>query len=212
MLCFLATDARVEQAHLQSALQRAVEESFNLISIDGDTSTNDMVMLLATGEGPSLEPGSRDWPEFEEELQYLTRELAYQLILDAEGATKLIRIQVTGAKDREQARKVAFAIADSNLVKCAFFGQHLNWGRILAAAGYAGAGVDPKRLDIYIGGIKLAEGGARFAAADEAAAQAELARREITLRVDLGLGNSAGEVLTCDFGLDYVKINAHYQT
>ncbi len=212
MLCFLTTDAKVEQSHLQSALQRAVEGSFNLISIDGDTSTNDMIMMMATGEGPSLEPGSRDWAGFEEGLRYITRELAYQLILDAEGATKLIRIQVTGAKSREQARKVAFAIADSNLVKCAFFGQHLNWGRILAAAGYAGAGVDPKCLDIYIGGIKLVEGGARFAAADEAAAQAGLACREITLRVDLGLGDSAIEVLTCDFSLEYVKINAHYQT
>jgi len=212
MLCFLATDAKIEPAHLQSALKLAVEQSFNLITIDGDTSTNDMVMLLATGEGVTLDPGGRDWEAFEEGLMYLTRELAYQLVWDAEGATKLIRVQVAQGRDKEQARRVAFAIADSNLVKCAFFGQHLNWGRILAAAGYAEAGIDPRRLDIYIGGVKLVEGGAKSAGADEAQAQAELARREITVRLTLGQGNSTVEVLTCDFSADYVKINAHYQT
>ncbi len=145
MLCFIATDAPIESSHLQSALKQAANKSFNCISVDGDTSTNDMVLLLANAQagGKVLGSDNPDWPAFGEALDYICLELAKTIVSDGEGATKFIELNVQGATSEAQARQVAFAIADSPLVKTALFGQQANWGRIMGAAGKVAAGIKP---------------------------------------------------------------------
>jgi glutamate N-acetyltransferase/amino-acid N-acetyltransferase len=212
MLCFIATDAPIKSAALQPALEAAVYNSFNCISVDGDTSTNDMVLLLANGRagGEFLEPNDPKWPAFCQALDYVTLEMAKAIVRDGEGATKLIEIRVEGAQTEEQAKLVAFTIADSPLVKTAFFGQQVNWGRIMAAAGKAGTKIKPELIDIYIGLIKLVENGYGLEGEMKKWAEEKLKEKEISLTIDLNLGDAHAQIWTTDLSYDYVRINADY--
>jgi glutamate N-acetyltransferase/amino-acid N-acetyltransferase len=214
MLCFMATDAPIESVHLQSALKQAVDKSFNLISVDGDTSTNDMVVLMANGQagGEPLGPNDPGWPAFCEALEQVTLALAKAIVKDGEGATKLVEIRVEGALSEEQAKRVAFSIADAPLVKTALFGEQANWGRIIAAAGQAGVGIQPEKIDIYIGLIKLVEDGRGLDEEIQYRAEEKLKEDEIQLTIDLNLGDAHTTVWTTDLSYDYIKINAEYHS
>lgn len=212
MLCFLTTDAMLPAPLLQSALHRAVARSFNRVTVDGDTSTNDMVLLLAGGSGTVdiSEPG----PAFEDFAEALTRVCTYlarEIARDGEGATKLVEVAVQGAASDDDAECVARTIAESPLVKTALFGCDPNWGRILAAAGRSGVQFDPDRARVCIGTIEVyAEGTSR--PFDRDAAHEYLTEEEVRIVVDLGSGSASATVWTCDFSYDYVRINAEYHT
>jgi glutamate N-acetyltransferase/amino-acid N-acetyltransferase len=215
MLAYVATDAGVPQALLQTLLQDAVAGSFNSITVDGDTSTNDACVLLASGAAgvviESLE--SDDGRLLAEGVRAVCGELAEMIVRDGEGATKLVRIRVVNAADLAEARVVAYTIAHSPLVKTALFASDPNWGRILAAVGRAGVdGLDIDRIRIWLGDVCIVNGGGRDPAYTEDAGQEVMAEREIAIRVDLARGNAGVEVLTCDLSYDYVKINAEYRT
>ncbi|GAB4164318.1 MAG: bifunctional glutamate N-acetyltransferase/amino-acid acetyltransferase ArgJ [Geothermobacteraceae bacterium] len=213
MLAFVLTDAAVEPGLLDTCLRQAVDRSFNAITVDGDTSTNDMVLLLAGGaSGRAISEGSEEAGRFAEALQEVLLELARMIVRDGEGATKLVEIQVTGAASEADARLAARAIATSNLVKTAFFGQDANWGRIIAAAGYSGAEVDPDRVRIWFDDVLLADNGLFVGGDSEERATEVLRRDEFTVRVDLGLGAGAFSYHTSDLTFDYVRINAEYRT
>ncbi|QJA06356.1 bifunctional glutamate N-acetyltransferase/amino-acid acetyltransferase ArgJ [Thermosulfurimonas marina] len=207
MLAFLLTDAGLPSAVLTPTLREAVEASFNRITVDGDTSTNDTVYLLANGQAGELPSGS--WDSFREVLSGVCRELAALIVRDAEGASKLVKIVVRGARSSEEAERLARAVADSPLVKTAFFGEDPNWGRILVAMGKLGLGLIPERVSIKLNGVPLVEGGCGL---PEEPARKEMARPEFTLEIQLGLGEASFEILTCDLSYDYVKINAEYRT
>jgi glutamate N-acetyltransferase/amino-acid N-acetyltransferase len=230
MLSTVITDAAVEPAVLAALLQSAVEVSFNSISIDGDTSTNDTVLVLANGASNlRLEAGSPAFPVFASALTSLCIDLAQQIVRDGEGATKFITVRVEGAKTDAEARAAAKAVANSPLVKTAFYGGDANWGRILAAVGYSGAEVDPTRADLWVsagGGEVTSHGQGRgevtsplqlVAAGQpsgypEETASAIFAEKEITVAVKLGLGSGCATVWTCDLSHEYVDINGHYRT
>jgi len=214
LLVFLATDAGLEAATLQTALTEAVEDSFNAITVDGDTSTNDACVLVATGAaGVTLTAGSPDHAAFQAALLSLCQELAEAVIRDGEGATKLIRIQVEEARDKAEAHQVALTIAHSPLVKTAFFASDPNWGRILAAVGRSGCSqLDVSRVSIWLDDVAIVRHGERASDYTEQAGQAVMARNEILVRVSLGRGHAARSLLTCDFSYDYVRINAEYRT
>ncbi|MFH7320162.1 bifunctional glutamate N-acetyltransferase/amino-acid acetyltransferase ArgJ [Desulfurivibrio sp. D14AmB] len=214
MLCFILTDAAVDPALLRRMLRRAVETSFNRITIDGDTSTNDTVLLLANGSSgaPPLVEGSPVQLLFEEQLHALCLDLARQVVRDGEGASKLVTIRVDGAVDGAQARQAARTIANSNLVKTAFFGEDANWGRIIAALGRSGATFDQNAVSIAFDDVVMVKGGVGQGAEVEARATAVLKQPEFTVTVDLRAGSAAADYLTCDFSIDYVKINADYRT
>jgi glutamate N-acetyltransferase / amino-acid N-acetyltransferase len=193
-------------------LRAAVGESFNCITVDGDTSTNDSVLILANGAaGVSVKPGTAVAGWFQSGLTELCRTLAKMIAQDGEGASKLATIEVRGARNARDADRVARAIANSPLVKTAIAGSDPNWGRIICAAGYSGAKFDPTRVDIRVNELLLCRRGldARF---DEAAAKRELDQKELTLRVDLHAGKGAARIWTCDFTRDYIDINASYRT
>ncbi len=212
MLSFLTTDAAVAPAALQKMLRAAVGESFNCITVDGDTSTNDSVLILANGAaGVPVRPGTPAGRWFQSGLTELCRSLAKMIAQDGEGASKLATIEVRGARDARDADRVARAIANSPLVKTAIAGSDPNWGRIICAAGYSGAKFDATRVDIRVNDLMLCRRGldARF---DEAAAKRELDQKELTIRVDLHAGKGAARVWTCDFTADYILINASYRT
>ncbi|MFQ6058179.1 MAG: bifunctional glutamate N-acetyltransferase/amino-acid acetyltransferase ArgJ [Anaerolineae bacterium] len=214
MLVLLATDAAVSTDLLGVALRRAVDRSFHMITVDGDTSTNDTVLLLANGlAGNDLieDETAPDFAAFQEGLTYAATELAKMIVRDGEGATKFVEVTVRGARSFAQAKQAAMAIARSNLVKTALFGQDANWGRVLAAVGYSGAQVDPARLALWFGDQQLVKDGQPFDV-DEERAREILAQPEIAIAVDLGLGEGEATVWTCDLSYDYVKINAHYRT
>lgn len=213
MLAFITTDAAVEPTYLQEALGRAVTQSFNMISVDGDTSTNDMVLVLANGAAGN-KPLQADDPEaalFENALQSLCIQLAKEIARDGEGATKLIEIQVSGAKSDEDARTVARTVSRSNLVKTAIYGEDANWGRILCASGYSDAVIDPKQIDIFLGDIQVARGG-EPCPFDEEKASEILREPEVTVAISLGIGEHRATAWTCDLTYEYVKINASYRT
>lgn len=215
MLAFLATDARVGQADLQDLLGRAADASFNCITVDGDTSTNDACVLLASGAANTqlLVADTAGYQAFEQTVIAVCMELAEAIVRDGEGATKLIRIHVQGAAELAEAHRVAKTIAHSPLVKTAFFASDPNWGRILAAVGRAGCAVlDISRVSIWLDEVLIVEQGGRAAAYTEAAGAAVMAQEEILVRVDLGRGVAEATVLTCDFSYDYVRINAEYRT
>jgi glutamate N-acetyltransferase/amino-acid N-acetyltransferase len=215
MLAFIATDARIEPASLQDCLNGAVDRSFNCITVDGDTSTNDACVLIATGASgsPELNRDSADFPRFAEAVREVCGELAEAIVRDGEGATKLIRIVVEEARDEAEAHAVAKTIAHSPLVKTAFFASDPNWGRILAAVGRAGcAGLDIDRVSIWLGDVAIVEHGGRAPGYTEEAGAAVMARSDILVRVALGRGSAVQTVLTCDFSYDYVRINAEYRT
>jgi glutamate N-acetyltransferase/amino-acid N-acetyltransferase len=211
MLSVVVTDAAVEPAALEGMLRGAVDASFNCISVDGDTSTNDTVLVLANGAA-----GAVDAAAFAAALTELCTDLAQQIVRDGEGATKFITIRIRGAASDADARLAAKAVANSPLVKTAFYGGDANWGRILAAVGYSGAAVDPARAGLWIAAgdaspLQLVRGGQPLDYA-EADAGAVFAGPEITVTVDLGLGAGRATVWTCDLSHEYVSINGHYRT
>ncbi|MFQ5960721.1 MAG: bifunctional glutamate N-acetyltransferase/amino-acid acetyltransferase ArgJ [Candidatus Methylomirabilales bacterium] len=214
MLAFLATDALVEAQDLQPLLAEAVEQSFHRITVDGDTSTNDTVLCFATGHagGTSLRPGTPGWGPFRAALFEITQALAKKIVADGEGATKLVTIQVSGARSTEAAERVAFRVANSPLVKTAFFAQDCNWGRIMAAIGTSGVEVDPDRVDIRIGEVPVVSGGIGLGAEVEAAAHQVMALREFSVFVGLNLGEEEAVVWTTDLSYDYIRANVAYRS
>jgi glutamate N-acetyltransferase/amino-acid N-acetyltransferase len=214
MLAIITTDASIAADLLDAALRQAVAHSFNRISVDGDTSTNDTVLLLASGAS-GVTIGQGDLPGFTAALTEVSIDLARQVARDGEGATRLIEIRVSGATDESQAHTVANSIARSPLVKTAVHGGDPNWGRILCAAGYSGAAIDPDRVALAFGPfgreVALVAGGLPLTY-DERAASALLREDPVFIRLHLGLGPAEATVWTCDFSKEYVEINAHYTT
>ena len=216
MLAFVFTDAAVPAPVLQTLLKRAVDKSFNCITVDSDTSTSDTVMAFATGAGPRhpavTTAGDRHLRDFRQALEELCHDLALQVVRDGEGAQKLIEVTVSGATSRAAARKIALAVANSPLVKTAIAGEDANWGRIVMAVGKSGAPADRDRLAIDIGGIAVARAGQRVAGYDETPVAAHMRGREITIAVDIGLGRARARVWTCDLTHQYIAINADYRS
>lgn len=215
MLVYIFTDARIEAGLLQQALSGGLDSSFNAITVDSDTSTSDALILAATGRSAAPEITDLDSPAgqaFVEALHGVMRELAHLVVRDGEGATKFVEIQVTGADSTEDARKVAFAIANSPLVKTAIAGEDANWGRIVMAVGKSGARADRDLLTIRFGDMVLAEKGWRSPDYDEEAASTYMKQQELLIAVDLGLGQGAQTVWTCDLTHGYVDINADYRS
>ena len=215
MLGFVATDAAVPAGLLQELLQEVADESFNSITVDGDTSTNDSFMLVATGaSGAKVESrSSAGYEGLRSAIRDVSVELAQAIVRDGEGATKFITIKVEGGRDRGECRKIGFAIAHSPLVKTAFFASDPNLGRILAAIGYAGvADLDTSLVDLYLGDVLVAAKGGRNPAYREEDGNAVMKQAEITVRVVLNRGAANATLWTCDFSFDYVKINAEYRT
>lgn len=219
MLGFMGTDAGVAPALLAETLKAVADQSFNAITVDGDTSTNDSFVAIATGKsGVQFTTGQEaGWPEFLAAFTALAQELAQAIVRDGEGATKLITVAVSGGKTREECRAVAYAVGHSPLVKTAFFASDPNLGRILAAIGYAGiADLDVDNIRVWLasqsGETLVAERGGRAAAYTEDQGAAIMADAEITVRIDLARGNAQATVWTCDLSYDYVKINADYRS
>jgi glutamate N-acetyltransferase/amino-acid N-acetyltransferase len=215
MLGFMATDAKIEQALLQECLAVAVEQSFNRITVDGDTSTNDACVLMASGcsQAAEIKLDSEYYPVFADAVMSVCKQLAEAIVRDGEGATKLIRIVVEQALTDEEAVRVGKTIAHSPLVKTAFFASDPNWGRILAAVGRAGVeNMVLEDVELYLDDVCIVRNGGRADDYTEEAGQRVMDREEITVTVKLGRGNAKQEVLTCDFSYDYVKINAEYRT
>jgi len=216
MLAFLTTDAPVQPDFLRESLRRAADASFNMMTIDGDTSPNDMVLALANGAacGPGDEPigpGHRAAPLFQAALTQVCTHLARELARDGEGASKLIEVRVEGAADEADARRAARAVAGSLLVKAAIYGCDPNWGRILTAAGYSGAQVREEACQLYVQGVRVFAKGLPEPF-DEATLREALASREVNIRLDLGLGPGTATAWGCDLTEDYVRINASYTT
>jgi len=214
MLSFVVTDTAVGGAMLNEMLREAVALSFNRIDVDGDTSTNDSVIILANGLAGNtpLEEDEVAAAEFQTALNELLTDLALQIVRDGEGATKLITIKVSGARDDLEARLAAETVADSKLVKTAFFGEDANWGRIIAALGRSGAGFDPERVDISFDGIMMVKNGLGLGKDAEVAATEVLRKKEFGVNIDLKAGRAVYHCYTCDLSVDYVKINADYRT
>lgn len=215
MLGFMATDAGIAQPLLEALVKEVADASFNCISVDGDTSTNDSFIMIATGKaGVTFATGEEaDWPHVKEALRAVAIELAQAIVRDGEGATKFITVAVEGGKDREECRKVGYAIGHSPLVKTAFFASDPNLGRILAAIGYAGiADLDVDGVRVWLDDVLVAENGGRAASYVESAGAAVMQQAEITVRVALGRGTAQATIYTCDFSYDYVKINADYRS
>ena len=217
MLCFLTTDANIAPAVLDSALRIAVKDSFNMVSIDGDTSTNDMTAILANGlaENDPIEEGTEAFDLFTETLRAIAIRLARMVAKDGEGATKLLECRVTGAKSAPAAKTAAKSVICSSLVKAAMFGADANWGRVLCAIGYSGAPVDIHRVDVGFasraGSIEVCVNGAGIPF-DEEVAKKVLSEDEIDILVTLHDGNASASAFGCDLTYDYVKINGDYRT
>jgi len=214
MLGFVCTDAQVHPDLLDSALRQAVQKSFNSITVDGDTSTNDMVLVLANGaaDSPVINPGTPEAAVFIRHLERVLLDLAKMIVRDGEGATKLVEIKVVGAADSDAARTAARSVATSSLVKTAFFGEDANWGRIIAAVGYSGIDVDPEKIDIRFNDVPVAACGLALGAEQEAAATKILQLDEFVVTIDLHQGEGTSSYYTSDLSYDYVKINADYRT
>lgn len=214
MLCFVLTDAWVDSAFLQELLDRAVADSFNSITVDGDTSTNDTVLLLANGaaRGQLIRPGSEEAAVFANHLSRVMLDLAKMIVRDGEGATKMVQIKVVGAQDDHAARIAARSIATSSLVKTAFFGEDANWGRIIAAVGYAGIDLDQSRIDICFDGVPIVAAGVAISPDNEAQASKVLKKESFVVTVDLHLGAGEASYYTSDLNYEYIKINADYRT
>jgi glutamate N-acetyltransferase/amino-acid N-acetyltransferase len=211
MLVYLFTDVVAESEELGDLLEPAVERSFNSISIDGDTSTNDTVLLLASGAS-GVKLNLRSGEAFAEALKAVCGSLAYQIVDDGEGVGHVVTLDVTGARTEAEAKQVAKAIAHSPLCKTAWSSGDPNWGRLLAAAGYSGVAFDPALVTITIGDQPVFELGVRSPLFDEAAAHAAMMAREYTITLDMGLGKAECRFLTCDLTEEYVRINADYST
>ncbi len=214
MLAFVLTDARVEKKLLDQALKQAVERTFNSITVDGDTSTNDTVLLLANGSagGPLIEQGTEAAQLFSQQLHSVLLTLAKMIVRDGEGASKLVRIQVTGASDELSARMAARSVATSSLVKTAFFGEDANWGRIIAAVGYSGIEIDPDRIDICFDEVPVTRNGLSTGPEKEAEATKVLKHDEFVVTINLNQGDGSSDYYTSDLGYEYVRINADYRS
>ena len=211
MLVYLFTDIAAEAADLQPMLTMTVEDSFNSISIDGDTSTNDTVLLLASGaSGVALDERTR--PAFLSALEMVCGSLSHQIVDDGEGVTHVVTLEITGAETAEDAKRVAKAIAHSPLNKTAWSSADPNWGRLMAAAGYSGVQFDPAKVTVWIGDVLVFEHGMRAVTFDKDAAHRVMLAREYTIRMDFGAGEAACRFLTCDLTEEYVRINADYST
>lgn len=213
MLAFLTTDVAIRPELLRRALKEAVDASFNMITVDGDTSTNDMVVVLANGraQNPEINTDGLDYAAFAAALTSVAGELAKKVARDGEGATRLIEVRVKRARSDADARLAARAIAASNLVKTAVFGRDANWGRILCAAGYSGAVFDPEKVEIFLGAEQVAAEGAGLAFSEERVS-AELGRDPVVITVNFNEGEGAAVAWGCDLTYDYVRINASYRT
>jgi glutamate N-acetyltransferase / amino-acid N-acetyltransferase len=216
MLGFLATDAAISQTLLDSLVREVADLSFNCVTVDGDTSTNDSFILIATGQAgnPEITDTSiTDYATLKAAISEVAIELAQAMARDGEGATKFMTIQVEQGRDHAECKQIAYAIARSPLVKTAFFASDPNLGRILAAIGYAGVmDLDVNTLQVFLGDVLVAENGGRAASYSEAQGAAVMKQAEITIRVVLHRGSASATVWTCDFSYDYVKINAEYRT
>ena len=216
LLGFIATDARVSQHVLDALVKKAADASFNAITVDGDTSTNDSFVVIASGQSsaPAITGlHTSEGRAFAQALTALATELAQAIIRDGEGATKFITITVEGGRDEAECRKVGYAIGHSPLVKTAFFASDPNLGRILAAVGYAGIDdLDQTRIDLYLDEVLVAKNGGRNPAYREEDGQRVMKQSEITVRVVLGRGDAARTIWTCDLSHDYVSINADYRS
>jgi glutamate N-acetyltransferase/amino-acid N-acetyltransferase len=214
MLAYIVTDAAISSSVLDHALRAAVEPTFNSITVDGDTSTNDTVALLANGKSGAPEIGrtsGADYRAFSKALHSVCKSLALAIVEDGEGAERVIEIEVRGAQSAKAARQVARTIANSPLVKTAFAGADPNWGRILAAAGRSAVKFDPASTNISIAGVAVCRGG-REHPFDERAVHQEMLAKYVPIRVDLGAGNASWRFWTCDFTIEYVHINSSYRT
>jgi len=218
MLAFVFTDAPIASAVLQSMLAKSVQDSFNAITIDSDTSTSDTLLLFATGAAAKrgapkiVTANDRRLAPFKQALNRLLLDLAYQVVKDGEGARKFVEVQVTGAASASAAKKIALSIANSPLVKTAIAGEDANWGRVVMAVGKAGERAERDKLAIWFGGIRVAHKGPRDPAYDEAKVSALMREEEILIRVDLGLGKGMAKVWTCDLTKEYVAINGDYRS
>jgi glutamate N-acetyltransferase/amino-acid N-acetyltransferase len=211
MLAFLTTDAKVSPNVLRDLLGRATEATFNAVSVDQHTSTNDTAVLIASGAGGATVSSQADLRNFAAALTDVCRALAYQIAADGEGATKVVTVTVSHAPDEAAARVIARAIADSPLVKCALHGNDPNWGRVVSAAGYAGVPFDPERATLALQG-KIVFRHGQPVAFDERTVSRLLAARDVNVHLSCGSGQSTATVWTCDLSADYVKINADYRT
>ena len=213
MLCYITTDANISSQLMQKALSEIVEVSFNMISVDGDMSTNDTVLVLANGASGAAEitDGSPEYDKFYATLKEICQELSKRIAADGEGATKFLTINVSGTKTFEDAKTVAMSIAKSPLVKTAFFGEDPNWGRVICAVGYAGIPMVPEKTVIKFGGVPVyANGlGAEF---NEDDIHKVMAKHDIVIDVEMGMGDAQATVWSCDFSYEYVKINGEYHT
>ncbi|MCL1971760.1 MAG: bifunctional glutamate N-acetyltransferase/amino-acid acetyltransferase ArgJ [Endomicrobia bacterium] len=211
MLSFILTDAEIDSKNLQKLLENAAEKSFNCVSVDGDTSTNDTLILMANGQSKTGRLSSADMKKFAEALNEVCLSLAKQMAKDGEGATKLIEIEVRNAKNVSDAKAIAATIATSPLFKTAIFGADANWGRVMAAAGRAGVNFDPMKTDVYFGGVLTCKNGMALNFSESKAKKA-LLKKEVKIVVDLKSGKAASKYYTCDFSYDYVKINGDYRS
>ena len=212
MLCFLMTDVAVEQKTLYKTLMEAVKASFNRITVDGCQSTNDTVLIMANGMlgNPPISGSSESYPLFRKALHEVTYGLSRLIVKDGEGATKLIEIEVKGAGSEKEAERAAFAVANSNLVKTAIYGNDPNWGRIIAAIGQTSIPIKEEKTDIYFGKVKIVNKGINTGKDEEA--EKILREREIRIVINLNLGRSSAKVLTCDLTEEYIKVNKSYRT
>lgn len=213
MLCYITTDIAIDQALLQKAVSGCVEKSFNMISVDGDMSTNDMVIVLANGEANNakITEENADYQIFFDKLMMLCTELAKQIAADGEGASKFLTINVKGAKSFADAKTVGMAIANSPLVKTAFFGEDPNWGRVICAVGYSGADMVPEKTVVKFGGITIFANGTG-ATYDEKALAHVMKEKDIVINIELNMGQEDATVWSCDLSYEYVKINGEYHT
>ena len=214
MLAFIATDAAIDKKTLSRALREANNKTFNRITVDGDTSTNDMVILLANGKAKnkSIRAGSSAYDKFVGRLTEICLSLAHQIVLDGEGATKFVTIRIQGAKAKTHVHRVAKSVATSSLVKTALFGQDPNWGRIIAAVGYAGVPFNPDKVQVSLNGSILFNNGLPSNGALQSTLRKKMKSKNISIVIDLKSGIHSGEVYTCDLSYDYVRINAEYTT
>jgi len=212
LLCFVMTDIAAEPELLKEMLLTATERTLNRITVDGDTSTNDTALLIANGLSGVVIDGNADRKEFQEILDAVLISLARQLIRDGEGATKLVEITVKGARSDADAYQIADTVAHSNLVKTALFGEDANWGRILAAAGRAGVPIQPDAMDIYFADVLMVKNGMGCGKKAEARATQILKQPEYAITIDFKAGKGTSSVITCDFSIDYVRINADYRS
>jgi len=214
MLAFIATDAAIDKKTLGRALREANNKTFNRITVDGDTSTNDMAILLANGkaENKSIRAGSPAYDKFVEKLTEICLYLAHKIVLDGEGATKFVTIRIQGAKAKTHAHRVAKSVATSSLVKTALFGQDPNWGRIIAAVGYAGVPFNPDKVQISLNGSVLFNNGVPAYGALQSTLRKKMKSKNISIIIDLKSGIHSDEVYTCDLSYDYIRINAEYTT